>query len=219
MALSPAGQCMKVVNQLRDDGFKVIDTHMPPREWSQSSFKPNGVLLHHTASSSTTNVANELADVRYIKHVPWGGPGAQFYVGRTGRIYSICRGGAAHAGTGNGLIKYGIPLDQGNYELWGIEVQSRGLSKDWTKAQWKSVHWLTARLLLAMGETDASRVWRHKDYDNDSGKIDTQYPLSAHRAAVRTAMKQLQRRNRLHERIDATKRLLKRLREKLREIL
>lgn len=218
MSLSPTGQSIRVVELLEDDGFKVLDRRMPPRDWSASSFHPNGVLLHHTASSSTTSVANEEADARYIKNVPWGGPGAQFYVGRTGRIYVLTRGGAAHAGTGNGLIKYGIPLDQGNYKLWGIEVQSRGLTRDWTKAQWKSVHWLTARLLLVMGEHDASRVWRHKDYDNDSGKIDTQYPLATHRQAVRTAMKQIKRREKLEERIEAAKRLLKRLREKLREI-
>lgn len=216
--MNPKQQAIWACARLKEAGFTVKDVRMPPRDWSDSSFRPTAVLLHHTASTSITSKDNEKADVAYIKHVPWGGPGAQFYVGRTGTIYLICDGGANHAGTGNELTKDGIPVDQGNYKMWGIEVQSAGYKKDWTKIQWKAVHWLTAYLLLAMGEKDASRVWRHKDYDNDSGKVDTVYPLKDHRAAIRGVLTQIQRREKLLKRKGWLKRALHRVREKLREI-
>jgi N-acetyl-anhydromuramyl-L-alanine amidase AmpD len=211
-------QAIWTVARLKDAGFTVIDSRMPPREWSDNAFRPNAVLLHHTASTSTTSKEQENADAKYIKHVPWGGPGAQFYVGRTGRIFFLCDGGANHAGTGAALTGHGIPADQGNYKMWGIEVQSAGYKKDWTKAQWRAVHYLTAYLLQAMDQNDASRVWRHKDYDDDSGKVDTVYPLKDHRVAVRSALTQTQRREKLLKRKGWLKRALDRVREKLREI-
>lgn len=216
MSEEPNVIAVRTFARLRKGGFDVRNVAMPPRPWSATSFKPNAVLLHHTASSSNTNEANELADVRYIKHVPWGGPGAQWYVGRTGTIYMICKGGANHAGTGNELTQYGIPVDQGNYRMWGIEVQSAGLKMDWTRKQWKAVHWLTACLLLEMGQDSPGRVWRHKDYDNDSGKVDTVYPLSEHRAAVRSAMKEIAKQDRLLKRRGMLKRQLAKVRELLR---
>lgn len=181
--MSPKDQAEKVMMKLRKAGFTVVIDTMPPRPWL---FTPSGVLLHHTASTSTTSVKFEENDVQVLKTdsgVAWPAPKVQWYVGRTGRIYLIAKGGANHAGTGE-LTQAGIPPNEGNRYLWGIEAQSAGLRQDWTDEEWESVTALTAELCMAMG-VDQDRVWRHKDYDDDSGKIDTQYSLAAHRQAVR----------------------------------
>jgi hypothetical protein len=182
--MNPYEIATEAVRNVRRAGFQVVEDVMAPRPWSDNYFKPKGVLLHHTASTSITSLANEKSDVHVIKNVIWGPPGAQFYVGRTGRIYVICKGGANHAGTGGGLVAQGIPKDEGNYFLWGIENQSRGLQQDWTKDEWMACHALAGELLRAMDQP-VTQVWRHKDYDDDSGKIDTQYPLAKHREAIR----------------------------------
>lgn len=181
--MDPKDQAETVMVRLRKAGYNVILDSMPPRDWL---FTPDGVLLHHTASTSVTSVEQERADVRYLKAstATWPAPRVQWYVGRTGRVYLIAKGGANHAGTGNELAEYGIPANLGNRFLWGIEVQSDGYGMDWTKDQWDATHALVAELCSAMKVTE-KRVWRHKDYDNDSGKVDTRYPLQAHRDAVK----------------------------------
>lgn len=216
--MNPADQTRQVTKRLRARDIKVVVTTMAPRPWSAGYFRPNGVLLHHTASTSVTSKENELADVAYIKRAPWGGPVSQWYVGRTGTVYLICRGGANHAGTGNGLIKNGVPNDQGNYKLWGIEVQSAGLKQDWTDKQITAVHALTAEILRAMGQDTPSRVWRHKDYDDDSGKIDTQYGIDFHRKQVKAALDYSPRRTRLQKVRDSLRRKLANVREKLKSL-
>lgn len=180
---------LDVVDVLKRKGIRVRDVRMAPRPWSNEYFRPDGVLLHHTASTSITDIAREASDVSVIKNVSWGPPGAQFYVGRTGTVWLICVAGANHAGSGNELVAHGVPADQGNYKLWGIECQSDGYGRDFTEKQWDVVHILTAELCRAM-KVDEQRVWRHKDYDNDSGKVDTRYGLDAHRSAVQARLKE-----------------------------
>lgn len=186
--MDPRTQAETVVRRLKQRGYNVIVDDMPGRPWP---FTPNAVLLHHTASTSTTSVSLEKADVAYIKRdAPdgsWPAPHAQWYVGRTGRIYLLCKGGANHAGSGS-LASDGIPQNLGNQFMWGIENQSKGLTRDWTKEEWNSCHALTGELLTVMG-VGVARIWRHKDY-SDAGKIDTQYPLDAHREAVRQYLNQ-----------------------------
>ena len=185
--MNPRDQAETVMIRLRKAGYNVILEDIEPRPWL---FHPDGVLLHHTASTSTVDIDQEKADVRYLNSSTesWPGPRVQWYVGRTGRIYLLAKGGANHAGTGE-LTEYGIPANQGNAYLWGIEFQSRGLKPDFTNAQWEAGHALTAELCRVMQVTER-RVWRHKDYDDDSGKIDTQYPLDQHREAVRAFLQE-----------------------------
>lgn len=186
--MNPKEQAETVLIALRKRGYNVILDDMPPRPWT---FTPDGVLLHHTASTSVTSIEREKSDVWVLKHGDdaWPAPKVQWYVGRTGRIYLLAKGGANHAGTGNELVEYGIPANMGNQHLWGIEVQSDGYGQDWTKEQWAAVHALTGELCRVMKVTP-KRVWRHKDYDNDSGKVDTRYPLDEHREAVRAYLEE-----------------------------
>lgn len=182
--MTPAKQADTAVARLRKAGFKVVVTAMPGRPYA---FTPKAVLLHHTASTSTTSSAAEKSDVAFLKadhdNGSWPAPIVQWYVGRTGAVYLISRGRANHAGSGAGLVKQGIPKDEGNQYFWGIEVQSAGLKQDWTPVQIDAVNHLSAYLLEAM-DVGVTSVWRHKDYDDDSGKIDTQYPLDFHRKGI-----------------------------------
>lgn len=179
--MTPHDMAESVARALSKRGFNVIVDDMTPRPWT---FQPKGVILHHTASTSTTGIPQEKADVYNLKHgdEEWPAPHVQWFVGRTGRIYLIAKGGANHAGLGVGLIDHGIPENEANRYMWGIEAQSDGYGLDWTKEEWASVHALTGELLKVMN-ADVNMVWRHKDYY--SGKVDTRYPLDSHREAVR----------------------------------
>lgn len=185
--MTPEQQSDQVVHNLRRNGFVVVDDYlMPPRPWSETNFHPRGVLLHHTASSDNTSIEAEKGDVNVLTHgdAAWPPPKVQFYIGRTGRIYRITKGGANHAGTGGGLVKQGIPNDLGNYYLWGIECQDDGYGRDWPEDLWRSCAALAGELLRVMDQPP-SQVWRHLDYDDDSGKVDTRYSLDQHRSAIR----------------------------------
>lgn len=182
--MNPADQAAQVVQRLRARDFTVnTDFVIAPRPWT---FTPSGVLMHHTASTEGIGLEYERNDIRNLNtdQSDWPAPHVQWYVSQRGRIYLLTRGGANHAGTGAGLTKYGIPNNLGNQYLWGIECQDDGYDRDWPPQLWKAAHALAGELLRAMDKPTA-RVFRHKDYDTDSGKVDTRYALDAHREAIR----------------------------------
>lgn len=187
--MTPAAMTKTVTDRLRAQGFQVQVDTIAPRPWS---FRPKGVLLHHTASSEVTGIDAERADVRNLQtdaaDGSWPAPHVQWYVGRTGRIWLLTRGGANHAGVGNGLVNEGIPVDLGNTFLWGIEGQDDGYGLDWPPALWDAYHAVAGELLRVMG-VGVGQVWRHKDYSS-AGKVDTRYPLETHRDAIRKYLTQ-----------------------------
>lgn len=180
--MNPADQTEQVVARLRKKGFTVVVDTMAPRPWA---FHPIGVLLHHTASTEGLGLSYERADVSNLQHGPvdWPPPHVQWYVGQSGRIWLLTRGGANHAGAGSGLTSEGIPTDMGNAYLWGIEGQDDGYDRDWPPAMWEAYHALAGEILRAM-DAPVSHVWRHKDYSS-AGKVDTRYPLDVHRQAIK----------------------------------
>lgn len=162
---------------LRAAGLSVTEYGDAGRPYAWTA---NGVLLHHTAGAAT----GDAPSLGYIRSgnadVP--GPLSQFLIARSGHVHLISEGRANHAGAGSGLVSAGIPTDQGNQYLWGIEVESTGQAPDWPAAQWDATHTVARVLLGRMGQSSA-RAWRHLDYAVGR-KVDTRYELGQHRGAI-----------------------------------
>lgn len=146
----------------------------------RSDFK--GVLLHHTAGTNSLNYivnTNKYAPVR----------ACHFLVQRDGKVQVVSGVGAYHAGQG-GPWRFSktvtIAKDQGNSQLYGIEIESKGTSASIGKSlngmtveQVVSTALLCAALLNAMRPSwkslPVSRVIRHRDWT--PRKIDVQQDL------------------------------------------
>jgi hypothetical protein len=151
------------------------------------------LILHHTAgaagSSSDPDAASNQhgandGQVKFVnRHPSYGMPCSQFTLDRDGCIYVNAALPCYHAGKGSfsgtewsGL---GVPKDQANDYCMGVEVISKGTSKDWTPAMKDSL----ARLALACAEaakwpnTKTKYLPRHKDWAPDR-KVDIVYSNS-----------------------------------------
>ena len=129
------------------------------------------MVLHHTAGTNSLNYivnTNPYAPVR----------ACHFLVDRDGTVQVVSGVGAYHAGKG-GAYKFSrtvtILKDQGNQNLYGIEIESKGSTATISNAlgainieQVVSTALLCAALLDAMRPTWRSlpvlRVIRHKDW-------------------------------------------------------
>ena len=153
--------------------------------------KPVGILLHHTAgaateSTSPQNPGNQKGAnngvINYIQN-HFRVPAANFTLDRDGTIYVHAAYPVWHAGLGSFAGKdpwstLGIPKDEGNRYLLGVEIMSKGQKKDFTAAQKQSL----ALLIQACSETVSPDNWkplwlknrpRHKDWTDR--KIDILY--------------------------------------------
>lgn len=129
-----------------------------------------GVLWHHTATgnasyrNSSTPTLNLVTNGR--SDLP--GPLCNILFGRNGEVVIVAAGQANHAGRGS---VFGSYANMGNYYLIGIEMESDGISNDWTDAQKRIAPHLGAALDLAYsGGGDYYQIG-HKEYSSE-GKID-----------------------------------------------
>lgn len=159
--------------------------------WKGNSGKPVALLLHHTAAAATEsmdarNPGNQKGAnngvINFIQnHYPV--PAANFTLDRDGTIYVHAAYPVWHAGLGDFAGKdpwnqLGIPKDQGNRYMVGVEIMSKGRKKDFTAAQRQSL----ALLIAALADADGRKTWmplwlknrpRHKDWT--TRKIDILY--------------------------------------------
>ena len=137
-----------------------------------SDGKPVMVMWHHTAgvgSGVRDWVINRNGTHAY----------ANAFIARDGKV-TICGAKAQwHAGLGSFAgtrwRKWGIPKDMANRYTFGVEVESWGKKKDFTDAQWKSIHLLSC----ALRESARWDGWKyrhanHKDWAKGR-KSDTLY--------------------------------------------
>lgn len=126
---------------LRERGVKV-KTHAgwKTRGYAGLSFAAvRGVLWHHTATHRS-RFAND--DAPTLNLCMYGrsdlpGPLCQIVLGRDGTAHVIAAGWGNHAGYGS---YPGIPTDQGNAYLIGVEMESSGIPPyDWTPAQLQAI--------------------------------------------------------------------------------
>lgn len=105
-----------------------------------------GVLWHHTAGPKSGNYPS----LNIVQNGRPGleGPLANLGLARDGTWIVIAAGVAWHAGTGSYA---GIPANEGNYYLIGVEAENTGTGEPWSAAQLDAYRRGTAALLKAYG--------------------------------------------------------------------
>jgi N-acetyl-anhydromuramyl-L-alanine amidase AmpD len=120
--------------------------------WAGKGGYPVALMLHHTAAAATDSTsptakgnqkgAND-GVINFIQN-HYEVPAANFTLDRDGTVYVHSAYPVWHAGTGSFEGKkpwdiFGIPANMGNDYLLGVEIMSKGLKKDFTKAQKESL--------------------------------------------------------------------------------
>jgi hypothetical protein len=160
------------------------------------SFKPVGVVWHHTACNplATGNMPS-LNWCRNPGKFAGKSRACHIVVGRDGKMQIIAGGGAYHAGAGGPLRVNGtaIPKDLGNRFLIGIEIEASSTTKINKKnrvtpkhgmnpAQFDAVAKFCAALFDELG-WDTEAAIRHRDWA-PGRKIDVGIELAVIREAV-----------------------------------
>lgn len=116
---------------------------------SAGSFDPVGVCLHHTATPVGSGdlpaagvVTNGLAGL--------SGPLCNILIGRDGTVLLVAAGRANHAGLGGPIN--GIPEDEGNEHLVGIECENSGKGEKWPAEQRRAMKIVSAVLLERLNQ-------------------------------------------------------------------
>jgi hypothetical protein len=155
--------------------------------WADKTRLPVALLCHHTAGAATdsTNPDNpgnsKKADQSQATYVQthYKVPAANFTLGRSGHLWVHSAYPVWHAGRGSfkGVAPYntlGIPDDQGNDWMLGVECVSKGLKKDFTAAEKHALGELANACRDAAGwKGFTKRLPRHRDWT--SRKIDVLY--------------------------------------------
>lgn len=149
------------------------------------------LLLHHTAAAATdstspSNPGNQTGAnngvINYIQS-HFKVPAANFTLDRDGTVYVHSAYPVWHAGVGSFKHKapwdeLQIPADQGNHYMLGVEIVSKGMKKDFTTAQKRSL----ALLIDACSDAGHENTWKplwlknrpqHRDWT--SRKVDLRY--------------------------------------------
>lgn len=157
--------------------------------WRGAKSRPSALMLHHTAAAATESTDPRAAGnkkganngvINFIQ-THYKVPAANFTLDRDGTVYVHSAYPVWHAGEGSFRGKgpwsdLGIPDDQANDFLLGVEVMSKGRKKDFTAAQKSAL----GSLITACAS--ASDTWlplwlkgrpRHKDWT--TRKIDILY--------------------------------------------
>jgi len=145
-------------------------------------------VLHHTAAAATNSVnpaakgnlkgAND-GVINFIQ-THYDVPAANFTLDRDGTVYVHCAYPIWHAGLGSFKGKkpwnsLGIPDNLGNNYMLGVEIMSKGLSKDFTLAQKKGVAALLRACREPSGWSNSAILRRPRHKDWTTRKIDIVY--------------------------------------------
>jgi hypothetical protein len=152
--------------ELKELGLRIEKVEGWKDRGHPGTFEPRGVMFHHTASGKKLGNAPALGIVTHGR-ADLPGPLSNFVVGRDGTIYFVAAGRCYHAGEG-GPLK-GIPEDDGNSYLIGVECENDGLGEEWPEEQKKAIGRLFASLLNRM-DVGPPMVIGHKEWT--SRKID-----------------------------------------------
>lgn len=148
-----------------------------------------GVLCHHTGgpkqgdAPSLDVVTNGRPSDPATGNGGLTGPLAQILLARSGIVHLVAAGRCNHAGLGEWP---GLPANNGNPYLIGIEAENTGLPDDpWPDTQYNVYVKLVAALLKHLGK-DESHCIAHKEWT--SRKVDPSFDMGAFREAVKTQL-------------------------------
>lgn len=146
----------------------------------------NGVMLHHTAGTSSVTFCLE-----GTRELP--GPLCVGVIGKDGRFHLVGYGRTNHAGSGSSAVldavigedplpKPGPDAVDGNARFYGFEIENRGDGKDpYPSAQLDAVARVAAAICRAHRWTEAS-VIGHKEWTRR--KIDPSFSMPDMRARI-----------------------------------
>ncbi|MEV0445901.1 N-acetylmuramoyl-L-alanine amidase [Streptomyces spectabilis] len=170
----------RLIAALRAEGVHVVErpgwrTH---NRNHKGPFGPvNGVVIHHTVTSGTSNTVSIVE--RGYAGLP--GPLCHGMIAKDGTVYLIGHGRTNHAGRGDGdvlravIAERGLPAaneadTDGNTHFYGFECENRGDGEDpWPKAQLEAIERAATALCRVHGWSAAS-VIGHKEWQ--PGKVD-----------------------------------------------
>ncbi len=149
---------------------------------------PRALMLHHTAAAATAsqnpnapgNQKGANKNVIAFIQTHYEVPAANFTLDRDGTVYVHSAYAVWHAGLGTFAGKapwsqLRIPKDQGNDYMLGVEIMSKGLSRDFTHAQEESLVFLLRACRQAAGWPNIGLLRRPQHKDWTTRKIDTRY--------------------------------------------
>ncbi|GAA2827659.1 peptidoglycan recognition protein family protein [Crossiella cryophila] len=144
---------------LRGAGLRVSEVNGWRTRGADGMRDLRGVLLHHTVGRRTGNYPSLPVVQNGRPGIP--GPLAQLGLARDGSWLVIASGLANHAGDGDWP---GLPLNNANPHLIGVEAESAGLPPyDWTPAQIESYPRGVAALLRHIGRGSEWAI-AHKEW-------------------------------------------------------
>jgi N-acetyl-anhydromuramyl-L-alanine amidase AmpD len=154
--------------------------------WDSSEIDPfgmspsKGIILHHTANGGAKG--NNPSVAWQVKNEYFPVRAAHVNVGRNGLVTVLAARGAYHAGAGGGVVigSGTVPVNQGNENLFGIEIESKGTDPR-TDAKVTDVDGITPQqvesvtklcvALCGLMKIDEKSVIRHRDWtDGGFGK-------------------------------------------------
>ncbi|MGW6927324.1 peptidoglycan-binding protein [Streptomyces sp. NPDC054950] len=186
-----------LVSALRAEGVTVVE-HSGWRTNNRNhkgSWGPvNGVIVHHTVTSGTSNSVSLCFD----GHSALPGPLCHGVIAKDGTVHLVGNGRANHAGSGDGDVLKAVIAEQalpapnendtdGNVHFYGFECVNLGDGKDpWPAVQLEAMVRASAALCRAHGWSAAS-VIGHKEWT--SKKIDPRgFTMADFRASVATRL-------------------------------
>lgn len=149
------GRQLWIADRCRNAGLNVVEVDGWQSRGS-ATFKPRGVVCHHTAGPSTEDMPSLRTLINGREDLP--GPLCQVGLSRSGVVYVIASGRANHAGKG-GWKGLG-----GNTDVFGIEAENDG-RQAWPGTQVAVYQALAAALISGPGVGgDAAFVCGHKEW-------------------------------------------------------
>jgi len=182
-----------LVAALRAEGVHVVE-HAGWRSNNRNhkgSWGPvNGVIIHHTVTSGTSNSVN----LCFNGHSALPGPLCHGVIAKDGTVHLVGNGRANHAGSGDGDVLKAVIAEKalpapnendtdGNVHFYGFECVNLGDGKDsWPEVQLEAMVRASAALCRAHGWS-AHSVIGHKEWTNT--KIDPRgFAMTDFRARV-----------------------------------
>lgn len=166
------------LNVAEEPGWKTRGVWSNGRTLDMGEIK--GIIAHHTAGPKS----GDAPSLNIVIHgdASLSGPRAHYVLARSGTVHVVAAGLAYHAGKGSG---FGLPTDNANPHMIGIEAENMGTAEDpWPAVQVDAYGRLCASILKHIG-APVTMCIGHKEWA-PTRKIDPSFPMDAFRDKVQS---------------------------------